>query len=327
MSIYKLQRDELNAYRSIYDAIQHQKTSAVIPRLLDKDVFKIYKKALSESDFGYLYNQNQICTRTFGGSECTLEFTMCEEVNGNRIAVDMRVIPEIEAIIEKAKKQSTIRGAVQSVYEYFVQHFEYAHNEKENLKYHSGLSVFLYRKSVCEGFAMAFATVLNRLGVPCGIVNGESNHDGMQGGHAWNIVKIGNEIYHMDVTWDICLKNSKAMLFDYFLLDDKTIAKDHGWKDGSIPAARDAGLEMYYENGLCCTDRESVVRLVSDGFKRNQSEIGFRYTGKEYTKFFQTDNIKSVFRKAMDISKVGNCKIEYTTNKSTGTVRVAAVYC
>ena len=53
-----------------------------------------------------------------------------------------------------------------------------------------------------EGFALAFANVLNRLGIPCGIVTGYSSLDGTFGAHAWNIVELDRKYYHLDVTWD-----------------------------------------------------------------------------------------------------------------------------
>lgn len=76
----------------------------------------------------------------------------------------------------------------------------------------------MYRKSVCEGFALAFANVLNRLGIPCGIVTGYSSLDGTFGAHAWNIVELDRKYYHLDVTWDICTKEKEIDTFDYFFL-------------------------------------------------------------------------------------------------------------
>ena len=40
----------------------------------------------------------------------------------------------------------------------------------------------------------------------------------------WNIVKIGGDWYHLDVTWDAADQNSRYM---YFNVDDKTIKKNH----------------------------------------------------------------------------------------------------
>lgn len=49
--------------------------------------------------------------------------------------------------------------------------------------------------------------------------------------HTWNIVKIGGQYYHLDVTFDNTLgKHSLAgqeLRYDYFNLEDKKIFRDH----------------------------------------------------------------------------------------------------
>lgn len=77
-------------------------------------------------------------------------------------------------------------------------------------------SPFLYRKVVCEGFAFAFAYIMNRMDIPCGIITGASTLNASNGLHAWNIIFLENRFYHVDVTWDICTKEKCGYLFDFF---------------------------------------------------------------------------------------------------------------
>jgi hypothetical protein len=53
-------------------------------------------------------------------------------------------------------------------------------------------------KTVCEGYAMAFNLLCNRLGVDCINISGASDGDS----HMWNAVLIDGEWYQVDVTWD-----------------------------------------------------------------------------------------------------------------------------
>lgn len=67
------------------------------------------------------------------------------------------------------------------------------------------------KKSVCQGYAVAFQRYMDYFGIPCyvasGIVNG--------GPHAWNIVYLEGAWYHIDTTWDGQTDKTRN---DFFLL-------------------------------------------------------------------------------------------------------------
>lgn len=83
---------------------------------------------------------------------------------------------------------------VKLVYEDLILSTDYSMESPDNQNI---CSVFLDKKSVCNGYAKAAQYLLNYLGIPCIIVNGNANGSS----HAWNIVEIGGAYYHMDVTW------------------------------------------------------------------------------------------------------------------------------
>ena len=99
MSVYSFTKIELQAYTNIWTAIQNYNTHAEIPAIDLANALALYKKALSESNSGYMYNQNQIrMCNGFLGSR--IDFEMCDEFKNGRIATDIRVIPEITEIME-----------------------------------------------------------------------------------------------------------------------------------------------------------------------------------------------------------------------------------
>lgn len=53
-------------------------------------------------------------------------------------------------------------------------------------------------KVVCEGYAKTFQYILNIKEIDNLYVIGNANG----GGHAWNVISIGNKWYYMDLTWD-----------------------------------------------------------------------------------------------------------------------------
>lgn len=59
------------------------------------------------------------------------------------------------------------------------------------------LNGILYNKLTCAGFALVFKEMMDRLGIECYFQNKTGSHD-------FNIIKLNNNYYGIDVTWDNC---------------------------------------------------------------------------------------------------------------------------
>lgn len=90
-------------------------------------------------------------------------------------------------------------------------------------------SVFLNGETVCAGYARSFQYLMNRLGLFSIYVTG-SIKDGDS--HAWNIVRLGEEYYNVDVTWG-----------------DPVFATEESG-EAALPE------ELIYYDFLCCSDAE-----------------------------------------------------------------------
>lgn len=95
-------------------------------------------------------------------------------------------------------------------------------------------SVFLNDLSVCDGYARATALLLQEAGIEAYYV-GSSNH-------AWNIVKIGNHYFHIDVTYADSFGNE--IVYNRFLKND---TKNYGY-NGTWKLYKPSSLYNYSEN-------------------------------------------------------------------------------
>lgn len=75
------------------------------------------------------------------------------------------------------------------------------------------------KRAVCQGYAMAFTYLCQAAGIECVTVKGDTEF----GGHAWNMVKINNQWYHVDVCWD----DSELYDYEYFCITEEKISLTH----------------------------------------------------------------------------------------------------
>lgn len=121
---------------------------------------------------------------------------------------------------------------VKFVNDYIVKNTEYSTNSTSSP--HSACAVVQEGKGVCQGYALLALKMLQDLGVETKYVVGEV----YTGGHAWNLVKVDGEWYHLDTTWNDPTPDRKNVVrYEYFLVNDEEMRKDHTWIQSDYPEA------------------------------------------------------------------------------------------
>ena len=114
----------------------------------------------------------------------------------------------------------------------------------------SAYSALVNGKSVCAGYARAYQYLLQQLGIPCYYCTGYSGGD-----HAWNIVKLEDGYYNVDVTWD----DEAAIRYDYFNKTDADFASTHVRQNLSVylPACNGTAYRQENTTGAAGTGQPS----------------------------------------------------------------------
>lgn len=146
-----------------------------------------------------------------------------------------------ERLEKDAEEQAVVDAAIASCVADGMSDYEIAKalhdylalNNEYDMRYYSGnvpaISYTAYgalvnRTSVCAGYALAYERLMDQVGIPCEYVTGMTTN----GYHAWNIIRIDGEWYHVDVTWDDPTPDREGYVrYKYFLKSDKAMSRDH----------------------------------------------------------------------------------------------------
>ena len=119
------------------------------------------------------------------------------------------------------------------VHDYLALNCEYDYENYQNKTTppasYNAYGALVKKTAVCDGYAGAYSYIMeDRLGIPCVIVSSEAMN------HAWNMIYMDANWYHVDATWDDPTWDSIGRVRHfYFMLSDEAISdtehKHNGW--------------------------------------------------------------------------------------------------
>lgn len=137
---------------------------------------------------------------------------------------------------------------------------------------------------VCEGIAKSVKILCDTLGIWCIIAISENNPEkGIKYRHAWNIVKVNGKYYHLDATFDNSLGKGQSTRYDYFMLSDKQVFRDHEPVIWNVPECTDADSFYYKTKKLSFTKMEDVRKRSAQAVKKGRI-LTFHWRGGHMTK-------------------------------------------
>ena len=118
---------------------------------------------------------------------------------------------------------------------------------------HSAYGVLVEHTGVCDSYSLAYKYIMKCIyNIDTVVVTSQPMN------HAWNLIKINGNYYHVDLTWDdgTFTMNGKVVDYNvrylYFLLSDDAISNmskaHYGWEDIGIKCDSDYYDNMYLRN-------------------------------------------------------------------------------
>lgn len=150
---------------------------------------------------------------------------------GEEIPADNTRANEIYNVIESFIDRNITLGMSDydkeiAVHDYIVKNCMYGFPEVRDDVY-TAYGVLVTKMGVCDGYAEAFYLFMSCLGIECDIVVGDT----CEGLHAWNQIKLDDNWYHVDLTWDDSLPDmGEYVKHSYVNLTDEVLDKTHSWE-------------------------------------------------------------------------------------------------
>ena len=238
-------------------------------RLSSADIFKLRNEAIYSNPYVVYFDYN----RSAYWSDGRLEFIYTEskaEVTKAQAALRTAVNTIVTEVINPG--QSDLEKLI-ALHQYLVLNASYETSitgaPKEFV--HSAYGVLLYGQGVCSSYALSLKALLDAVGIESRVVTGTAGGEA----HAWNLVKLAGQYYHLDATWNDPVPDSPGRVrYSYFLLTDEQIGTTHKWTEtlpradstkfsyiNQMDEAVQVGSWFYYRD----SSTEQLYRINSDG--------------------------------------------------------------
>ena len=250
----QLTEEEQRAYRELLKGIRAREKEFYLTISDDDSIDRSYHAVLKDHpEIFWVHNREKIYKTTYSDSDyCvfTPGYTYTDsEIDEIQTAMDQS-FQEVRALIpEDAGDYEKVR----IVYAYVIDHTQYQTGEDDQ----SIAGVFWKKSAVCAGYAGAVQYLLERMDIPCIYVDGSTK--GSTEGHAWDIVKIGQEYYYVDATngdqpdflnGDAAqLEEHKTIIYDYLCPFPEEYEKTYTPSEElTVPACTAKDLDFYVLN-------------------------------------------------------------------------------
>ena len=317
---------EQQAYKIILAAFSTMATSFSISKIHPTvDLMKIVNCVLGDNPNVVYFNKTRIETIESGlGQQIELTGTLPK----SRVEkMDTELKEKTEQFASSIKSGITDDYTLLlKTYKYLQQNVRYdkqelasmSNGKSKNPLSHNAYGALVSGLAVCDGYSSAFTLLARKLGYESMLIVGESLlRPGVTVKHSWNIVKVKDRYYHMDVTWDAKKYHEfGGFSYSYFAVSDSEIATDHDWGKSNSPSCAYNDLSYFIKNGLIANNIGQCGDIVRTSIRKRDDFIRLRLSNDIILPENTEDNLlQQVMMEARNngISK----RFEYYWNEQT----------
>ena len=286
----QLSQEDRLLYEELLSAITGFEEKAVLS-VQDADrIERVFTCVLADHPEIFYVDGYTLVTRTLG--EEVLEVAFQAEYTFSRQGAEERtalVKKAADDILSALTDEMDDYEKLKLLYDRIVTGTEYDRNAPEN---QTVCSVFLYGRSVCQGYAKAFQYLCQRIGIPAVLVTGTVEGGGA---HAWTAVRCSGSWYYADPAWgDVDYQPGGAresVDYGYFLVPSRELFRTHTPEACfPLPECSDMADNYYVREGLYFTDAdlEQAGQALETAMREGRESVTFKCAGREiYEKLYE----------------------------------------
>ncbi|MGN1317652.1 MAG: transglutaminase domain-containing protein [Lachnospirales bacterium] len=99
---------------------------------------------------------------------------------------------EVNKIVAQASKGGSDVEKIKIIHDYVIKNTSYNYETTDSSPY----ELLINKKGTCLSYALSFKLIMNKMNIPCYIARSVAM------GHAWNVAKIGDNWFNIDLTYD-----------------------------------------------------------------------------------------------------------------------------
>lgn len=238
-----------NAVKSLNTNFQLIDYEYIDENTLNKDIeISMYRFLLDHPEVFYTNDKYLISTKTnIFGTKVNLTF---EYLVNSKVELENKINEinySVENIISNIKDKNDQFSTELIIHDYIAKtarYYEYENIEDIPDSCHNIYGTLVKSSAVCDGFAKSMKLILNKCDIESIVVTGNLKNES----HAWNLVKIDNNWYNLDLTSDKSIKsiNNSYVIHSYFNITDEVIASTHVFDDKDILPKCSSNEKNYY---------------------------------------------------------------------------------
>lgn len=328
----QLSDEEKRIYREMLNGIRRREEEFYLSSESGR-IDKIYHAVLKDhAELYWVHNRKQVYTTTFSkGNYCAFApgYTYTEaEIE----EIDQCLEERFQEIYSLLSENMSAYEKLKIVYAYLIDHIVYEENEHDQ-----NIAGAMWKgQAVCAGYARALQYFLERLGIDCIYVEGDSFENAE--GHAWNIVRIGEQYYYVDVTNGdqpdffsgnaSKLEEHKTILYDYLCPFPAEYEKLYlPSQEFSLPECTQTDLNFYVLNQGCFDsyDWNHIYDYCVMRLNNGAAVIRFKFSNEEafrqaYEEWIEGDSVQEVAQYYMQLYHLQEVQYYYGIMDSMNTI-------
>lgn len=271
-------------YDEMLDGIMNMKENIPLSTIDKSDVEKCYNAICA--DHGEIFWVESCSYSEFSvfGRPCAVSFAVEYAYTPEQVdAYRLKMQPVIDSYLERLAKCESGYEKTEVLYQTLIREVAYDMSAENNQNI---LSVFLEKKTVCQGYASATQYLLQQAGVPCVTITGTAQGQP----HAWNMVLLDGAYYYLDVTWgnaDFLGENTgvtDSVNYGYLNITSEELFINHQPQVDFPLANCDSTDNNYYVKRKLyfdSWDAEAIGRKLAEAYEKGRKSVSLKFADEE----------------------------------------------